>query len=277
MKDAVLKELRHLTKHENVAVINRGNAAILLTMLQSTGPILIPKEGGWMTYEKFAVALNRELIKVDTKQAKIDLEDLKRKITAAKKNCKENEQVLFIYHSNAAYTIAQDTKEIYNICHSSDVLVAMDACGSIGTELANGHHCDIMFSSFGKWKLIDANEGAFISTQNKDLFQKVKPLVAAVSFDGNFSLIHQKIKDLPNRIEFLRNKSQEIIQDLSKFQILNKSQKFPFVVLVKFKNEIERLNIAAYCTKNELEYTVCPREIRIMEDAISIEVKRLES
>ena len=68
-----------------------------------------------------------------------------------------------------------------------------------------------------------------------------------------------------------------IIQDLSKFQILNKSQKFPFVVLVKFKNEIERLNIAAYCTKNEREYTVCPREIRIMEDAISIEVKRLES
>ena len=99
MKDAVLKDLRHLTKHDNVAVINRGNAAILLAILQTTGPVLIPKEGGWMTYEKFATSLSREVIKVETKQANIDLTDLKKQVETASKNINENTNariVLFI-------------------------------------------------------------------------------------------------------------------------------------------------------------------------------------
>ena len=78
-----------------------------------------------------------------------------------------------------------------------------------------------------------------------------------------------------NRIEFLLSKSKDVIKGLQKHKVLNKDQKFPFVVLVPFDTEIDRLKIAAFCTKNKLEYTQCPREIRVMQDAISIEVKRL--
>ncbi len=269
MKDAVLKELRNLTKHESVAVVNRGNAAILLSILQGGGPILAPKEGGWMTYESFTKSLGKEFIHVETKNALLDLEDLKQRLSEHK------EGATFIYHSNGAYTIAQDIKQIYSICHENKCKVVMDVGGSLGTELCNGKYADVIINSFGRWKLADLGEGGFISFNNKEDYDKVKPLLKAFTFEGDYSTLFHKIKGMPKRREFLINKSKKVINDLDKFKILNKEEKYPFVVLVKFENEVERLKIAAYCTKKKLEYTQCPREIRVMQDAISIEVKRL--
>lgn len=269
MKDQVLKELRNLIKHENVALVNRGNAAILLTLLQASGKVLSPREGGWLTYETLAKSLDKEFIHIKTENAKIDLGDLKAQVKAAGLGS------LFIYHSNAAYGVAQDIKQIYDICHEAKVLVALDASGSIGTDLASGKYADFCFASFGNWKLIDYGSGAFISFANKEIFTKIKPQIQAMSFDGDFNLLLDKIKILPKRIEFLQHKSQEVIKGLQKHKILNKDEKYPFVVIVPFDNEIDRLKIAAFCTKNKLEYTQCPREIRVMQEAIAIEVKRL--
>ena len=269
MKDKVIKELTHLTKHENVAVINRGNAAILLAILQASGPILAPKEGGWLTYETIAKALGKEYIHVDTNNAQIDLDDLKNKISKAGNGS------MFIYHSNSAYTFAQDTKEIYNICHAAKAMVAMDVSGAIGTELCNGNYADIIFASFGEWKLIENKSGAMVSFKDQGKFKSIKPLLQAVSFEGNYSQLFEHVKLLPQRIEYLVNQSKEVIKGLQKHKILNKDEKYPFVVIVPFENEIDRLKIATFCTKNKLEYTQCPREIRVLQDAISIEVKRL--
>ena len=117
MKDQVLKELRNLTKHENLAITNRGNAAILLAILQSTGPVLAPREGGWLSYETLAKSLGRKFIHIETTAAIINQEDLKTKLKEA------GEGALFIYHSNAAYGVAQDTKQIYYLCHEAKVKV----------------------------------------------------------------------------------------------------------------------------------------------------------
>ena len=45
-------------------------------------------------------------------------------------------------------------------------------------------------------------------------------------------------------------------------------------VIVKFNTDEEKEKIINYCDKNELEYTLCPRYIRVEENAVSIEVKR---
>ena len=63
--------------------------------------------------------------------------------------------------------------------------------------------------------------------------------------------------------------------NLKSFKILGVDNRLGFVVIVKFDNDTDRLRILSYCTQNGLEYTTCPREIRVMQDAISIEVKRL--
>ena len=49
------------------------------------------------------------------------------------------------------------------------------------------------------------------------------------------------------------------------------------VVVIGFKDSEEKENIINYCRKNNYEYTLCPRYIRIGRDAVSIEVKRLDS
>ena len=46
-------------------------------------------------------------------------------------------------------------------------------------------------------------------------------------------------------------------------------------VIVKFNNAEEKLKLIDYCKLYGYEFTLCPRYIRVLEDAISIEVKRL--
>jgi len=46
-------------------------------------------------------------------------------------------------------------------------------------------------------------------------------------------------------------------------------------VIIKFDDEEVKQRIIEYCKENNLEYTVCPRYIRVNENAVSIELKRL--
>jgi len=91
----------------------------------------------------------------------------------------------------------------------------------------------------------------------------------------------------------LQNKCKKIIQDLSNKGIKiynnntiqtefectfeqssncnNNSENFGIVVITE-NSQI----VIDYCEENNLEFTQCPREIRILEDAISIEIKRLK-
>ena len=46
-------------------------------------------------------------------------------------------------------------------------------------------------------------------------------------------------------------------------------------VVIKFKDKEQKEKLIKYCKENKLEYTECPRYIRVEEDAVSIEVKRI--
>ena len=47
-------------------------------------------------------------------------------------------------------------------------------------------------------------------------------------------------------------------------------------VIIKPMKESDKEDIIDYCQKKGFEYTECPRYIRIEEDAISIELKRID-
>jgi len=47
-------------------------------------------------------------------------------------------------------------------------------------------------------------------------------------------------------------------------------------VVVRYADSAEKKRLIDYCERKCLEYTLCPRNIRVMCDAISIEVKRLK-
>ena len=67
--------------------------------------------------------------------------------------------------------------------------------------------------------------------------------------------------------------SKQVKKDLSDYNILNRSHK-SLVVIVEYKNEQEKNEIIKYCNKKKIEYTQCPRYIRVNKQAISIEIKR---
>ncbi len=271
MKDQCLNEIKALTKHDYADLTSRGNASILIALLISNkSTVLIPQEGGWISYESLATALGKKVIKIKTNDAMIDMNDLKKHL---------NKDTVLLYHSLAGYFAPQDIKEIYNQAEKNNTLVILDSSASIGTKYCHGNYADIIVGSFSKWKIVDANAAGFISFTNNELYQKAKPLLKATTFTGTTDLILKRLLNIKNRIDMLTGIRDQTIADLEHqgFEIIGKEHPIGFVVLVKFKNEIEKLNIQTYCTKHNLEYTICPREIRVMQEAISIEVKRIPS
>ncbi|MBT3297736.1 aminotransferase class I/II-fold pyridoxal phosphate-dependent enzyme [archaeon] len=266
IKESVLKEIKQRTNYEYVEVLNRANSAILLSLSVLGQKVFYPEEGGWMTYHKYAKNLGKEVVSIKCHDARIDLNDLKNRL---------EEKCVFIYHPLGGYFAEQDIEQIYKICKEKNCLVIMDVSGTIGTRLCDGKYADICLGSFGDWKLIDYGQGGFISFQNPKLFNHFKPLFSAMTFRGDYEKLLHHFNILDGRIKFLLDKRTEIINDLKEFEIIGKDNELGFVVIVVPKSETDRLKIVAYCTKNNLEYTMCPREIRINRDAVSIELKRL--
>src|SRR3989344_938896 len=244
----ITERLKQLTGHKFVYLTSRGDAAIKAA-LTNFRQVLIPEEGGWLSYKKFP----HELVKCN--DAKIDLEDLKNKVNT-------NTFDAFLYQNTGGYFAEQPMKEIYEICKNK-CKVVIDVSGSIGTILCDGKYADIFVGSFGRWKLVEAGEGGFISTNerlevneitDKDLLGKIK--VALVNLNG--------------RINYLTERRKRIINDLKDYNILFRDD-LGFVVVIDGNEE----KVINYCKMNNLEYTKCPRYIRVNKEAISIEVKRL--
>ncbi len=220
---------------------------------------------------------------VKCNDAVIDLEDLKVKLEADLKD-KTNPADAIIYQNPGGYHAEQPMKEIYSLCKKHGCLVILDVSGSIGTKigtkLCDGNYADILVCSFGEGKLIEAHTGGFISCKDKDIFESIKDSFKVLD-EGDaedkqwkLKLILKKIEELPQRIKFLTEKRKKVLSDLIDFDLVNKNH-LGFVVVVKYNSETEKEKIISYCQKNNLEYTECPRYIRLNQKAISIEVKRL--
>lgn len=266
VKEAIINKLKQLTGHNYIEIPPRGNTAITaaLSSLPKNKKILIPKEGGWLAYRSIPKKLNLPAEEVKCNDAKILLEDLKEKVKGAG---------ALIYQNPGGYFAEQPTEEIYELCRKNNCLVILDVSGSIGTKLCGGNHADILVGSFGKWKLVEAGAGGFISCKNKDLFEKLK--IEKLDYEETLKIILKKLNELDGRINFLAERRNKIINGLKKFNIVHKDD-LGFVVVVKFFGEKEKREIMEYCKKNGLEWTECPRYIRLNKPAISIEVKRLQ-
>jgi len=279
MKDEIISELKKLTKHNYIELTERCNTAIFAALYCARKlalddkhnitkkAIIIPDQGGWLTYEKYPKMLELEAKKVKTEHGIIDLKELKE---ISKNAC------AFIYSNPAGYFAEQPIKDIYKICKENNCLVIMDVTGCIGdAKLCDGDYADFTVCSFGRWKPINLGYGGFVSTGKKEYFDKAKEIFNTTSFDEKYlPLLDEKLKELSKRLDFLYKKADKVKNDLKGFSILHKDKK-GINVVVKFSNNGEKEKIINYCKTNNLEYTLCPRYIRVMDKAISIEIKRL--
>lgn len=268
-KKDIINKLEKLTKHKHIEITSRGNTAIkaALAIVAKDKKIIIPEEGGWLTYETLPAKLGLDLVKVKCDNARINLPDLKEKLKAGLCGA-------FLYQNPGGYFAQQPAKEIYQLCKKYDCLVILDVSGAMGTKLGKGTHADILVGSFGKWKLVEAGKGGFISSKRASVRDQLAAHYRAFNNTKVLSKIAKKLKELPERVAKLKLIKEAICSDLRNFKVVH-PEDIGFVVVVKYKDEREKEKIVAYCKKEELEWTECPRYIRINQEAISIEVKRL--
>ncbi len=281
MKDKIITRLKELIKHEAIELTSKGDIAIFAALYCARKLVLdenykitkktivVPDQGGWFSYEKYPKMLELDVKKVKTDYGIIDLDDLK-KIT--KNAC------AFIYQNPAGYFADQPIKKIYNICKKNHCLVIMDVTGCIGdNKLYNGDYSDINVCSFGRWKPLNVHYGGFLSARKKEYFGKGKEIFNTISFDEQyFPILEKRLNSLKKRLDSLYKKTKKVKEDLKDFKIIHKNKK-GINVVVKFSKEEEKEKIINYCKNHNLEYTLCPRYIRVMDNAVSIEIKRWEN
>jgi len=255
----MIETLQKLTGYKYILLTNRCNTAIYLAIktLKELGEnsVAILDQGGWITYEQYA----RQL---DMKTERMETEDL---LIIEKQ---EYDNILLT--EPAGYAVYQDPEKI-----AAKKYLILDICGSIGKPIK--YNADIIVCSFGKWKPIDARYGGFLGTNNEQIYE-----IAKKHCNEKLAFIEEKIKPkildkikhLDERYKFIEDKCKKIKEDLSEFDIIHPEMN-GIVVIVKYKDDTEKDKITSYCEKNDLPYEECPRYIRYLGKAISIEVKRL--
>ncbi len=269
MLNQIKQKLQELTTYQHIQLTSRGNTAIkaALQTLLTNSTILIPEEGGWLTYKTLPEECGLQFEQVRCKDGLLDLEDLQQKVESKQYSA-------LLYHGLGGYSVEEPIKEIYDLCKEHNVTVILDTSGTLGTELCNGSYADIIVGGFGRWKAADAGKGGFIATNDAQAFAKIQEQEEFAD-EAILTKILEKLTNLTKRLTFLLNTRKKIIADLEdKFEILHKDSR-GLVVLIPYKDEKTKDEIVSYCNENNYEYTECPRYIRINRDAISIEVKRL--
>src|SRR3989338_3400445 len=86
--------------------------------------------------------------------------------------------------------------------------------------------------------------------------------------------LQRELERMPKRLKVFTELNKKIKQDLKDHKIIH-SESYGINVVVKFDSEKEKNEIVKYCENNKLEYTLCRRYIRVLDNAVSIEVKRV--
>jgi len=262
--EEVLSKLKELVGKKHVQLAERGNDAIKIALElaehQGRNKVLIPDQGGWLYFKKAPKKFGMEIIEVKTDDGLIDLEDLEKKA---------DDKSILLTCSMPGYFVLDNIEEIFKVCGQKGCLLMNDVSGSIGLDVSKVGH--LVVGSFGKWKPLDLEYGGFIATDEDSFYE---------DFDGSYFDEHKyedllkKFEELPARLQMFADRRKQVIQDLQSFSIVHKD-KDGINVVVKFNDEDIKQRIINYCEDNKLEYTLCPRYIRLESDAISIEIKRL--
>jgi dTDP-4-amino-4,6-dideoxygalactose transaminase len=270
MKQDCIRKIKDFTKCGFIRFMPSGDAATfaafyLAKQVNQKAFMLIPDAAGWLSYEKFPKILGFDVRRIKTDSGVVDLADLDENIEKGS---------AFIFSNPAGYFAEQPLSQIYDVCKGKCICI-LDVSGSLGDEvLCNGNNADIVIGSFGKWKPVNLGYGGFIAAK-ENIFARHADFFRMFKTNINYAKLYEKLSDAGKRLEFFYRKAGEIKKDLAEFDIVHRDKK-GINVVVRFKHEAEKEKIIKYCDDTGYEYTLCPRYLRVNEDAVSIEVKRLE-
>ena len=253
--------LNKFTGKEYVFLERRGNTALkkLFNLMKNEGRkyILMQDQGGWITYRQFAEKNKMEIIRIPTDYGIIEsVEDIKEAM-----GNRVAEECFIMINSMPGYHALQPMEGIAEWCKSEGVVVINDVSGSIGYDVAK--QGDYLVGSFGKAKPLDIGGGGFIATDKNIGFEE--------SGEIDTAALAERLSKLAEIQERFKKKHDEIISKLKGYDIVHPDSKGINVIV---KGE-ELADVQEFCVNEGLEYTECPRYIRINEKGMCIEVKRL--
>ena len=283
------EKLAKITNQSHAKLVNSGNAAILVAMNSIDGAILIPDQGAWNGFKQIANFLNKDLITVKTNEGLIDLDNLNELIISSSENNRidlddENNKSALFLTSFAAYTAEQDLKAICDFAHKNNILVVEDASGAIGdyeNRLANGDYSDVIIGSTGSPKIVNVEDGGFITTKDDKLFEKSSLLlktnkasnITACGIYNELDFAKDNLKKTVDSCQYLK----ETIGEKTSFNVFHKDKRGINVII-----ETEDPKSLSYKLRQEFVLdshgmiTKCPNYNRLKEKAVALEIKNLD-
>ncbi|RMF06869.1 hypothetical protein D6764_01240, partial [Candidatus Woesearchaeota archaeon] len=273
LHDSVSEKLSALVSDSSpkrAVFASRGSSAIRIALraVKKLGKrrVLIPDQGGWLTYEKDIINERLEPVTLKTRDGFFSPSDLKNYSFDAA-----------LLNSMPGYAVLLPMKDIAGFCRENNILLINDVSGSVGREEAK--FGDIAVGSFGRWKplSITSEKGAsggflaFSQELDKALFESGFEPSA-----GLLSSLEKAISGLPGKISFWNSLRKKVVLELQQegFSPLF-SDSEGINVVVPFSSTQERDALVSFCEKRDLPFEFCPRRIRVLRDAVSIELKRI--
>lgn len=282
-------KLVNIVNHKYAKLVNSGNSAIFSAMNSIDGAILIPDQGAWNGFKQIANFLNKNLITVKTNQGLIDLDYLNESIISSSENNiidlddENNKSALFLT-SFAAYTAEQDIKEISDIIHKNNMVLVEDASGAIGdweNKLVNGTYSDIIIGSTGSPKIVNVEDGGFITTNDNSLFDKSRLLlktnkasnITACGIYNELDFAQENLEKTIDSCLYLKEK----IENETGFEVFHKDKRGINVII-----KTDDPKSLSYKLRQEFVLdshgmiTKCPNYNRLKEKAVALEIKNLD-
>ncbi|MEM2131613.1 MAG: hypothetical protein QXR96_03745, partial [Candidatus Woesearchaeota archaeon] len=157
-----------------------------------------------------------------------------------------------------------------DFCKEKKCFLINDVSGSIGTNEAK--YGNLIIGSFGHWKPINIGYGGFIAFDNSSYETFFKENLKKEIKDFSKEL-NEKLNDLKTKLKKIEKETKEIKEKLNDFEIVHRKNN-GLNVIVKYKNEEEKLKLIDFCKLYNYEFVFCPMYIKILEPAVSIEVMR---
>jgi len=259
----IKEKISELTGKKNVFLTKSGDHSIkyILKLVKSLNKkVLLQDQGGWITYQQFCKKFNIEFEELLTDFGIID-----------PKYLDQHKEYVLLANSMPGYHALQNMKKLLEECQKNQILLVNDASGSIGTQQAM--FGDIIFGSFGKNKPINLEDGGFIATDSSEYLDFFKKKYEEYKIDS--TKFEKEAEKLSAKLKKWKNTRQKIIKDLEDLRIIHPYHD-GINVIVAFSNDKEREKLINYCKQNNYEFRECPMQIRVLEKAISIEIKRIQ-
>jgi hypothetical protein len=267
--------IKSVTGHQEAKLVNSGNSAIMTVMNALEGPFILPDQGGWIGFKKIAEFLGKETITLETELGLILPEKLEELI-----NDLTNTPAAMFITSFAAYTGEQPTQELFGLCQQNGIFLVEDASGSIGDpekKLCNGKHAHIIIGSTGSPKIANVGNGGFVSTDDKTIFEKSPFLwkmlkadpVTCAGINPEINLAPENLVKTIDACTFLKKNLKNVF---------HKDKRGINVILPSERPKNDAKNLRKYLNaEGRSIITTCPQYNRLLEKAICIEIKNLDT